>query len=109
MVTRYEKPADLDLARAVAWRSSPIAAIARWRSPVLLVYGDDDRNVQITQTVDLVQRLRAQGVRYEELLIPDEIHDFLRYGTWQKIAKAATEFLVRELGVAGSEHATAPK
>jgi len=53
--------------------------------------------------VDLVQRLQAHGVRYEELLIPDEIHDFLRFATWQKVGRATTEFLERELGSPGGE------
>jgi dipeptidyl aminopeptidase/acylaminoacyl peptidase len=97
-ILRYEKPADLTRALEVAWQSSPVADIASWRSPVLLIHGDDDRNVRVTQTVDLVQRLRAQGVRYEEMLIPDEIHDFLRHATWLKVGRATTEFLERELG-----------
>jgi dipeptidyl-peptidase 4 len=46
----------------VAFRSSPIAEIANWRSPVLLVHGDDDRNVAFSQTVGLVQMLRAHDV-----------------------------------------------
>jgi dipeptidyl aminopeptidase/acylaminoacyl peptidase len=95
---QYQKPADLDLALAVAWKSSPVADIASWRSPVLLIHGDDDRNVPVTQTVDLVQRLRAQGVRFEEILIPDEIHDFLRYSTWRSVGRAVTAFMERELG-----------
>jgi dipeptidyl aminopeptidase/acylaminoacyl peptidase len=94
---RPEKPADFEQALMVMWQSSPVADMATWRSPVLLIHGDDDRNVQISQTVDLVQRLRAQGVRFEEMLIPDEIHDFLRYATWLNVSRATTDFLVREL------------
>ncbi len=97
MKTRPEKAADLDRAIEVMWTSSPVADMATWRSPVLLIHGDDDRNVPITQTVDLVQRLRAQGVRFEEMLIPDEIHDFLRYDSWLKVSRAASDFLIREL------------
>jgi dipeptidyl aminopeptidase/acylaminoacyl peptidase len=96
LATRYEKPADLAPAIEVAWKSSPVADIATWRSPVLLIHGDDDRNVKIGQTVDLVQRLRAQHVRFEEMLIPDEIHDFLRYATWRRVAEASTGFFERE-------------
>jgi dipeptidyl aminopeptidase/acylaminoacyl peptidase len=96
LATRYEKPTDLTQALEVAWKSSPIADIATWRSPVLLIHGDDDRNVKIGQTVDLVQRLRAQNVRFEELLLPDEIHDFLRYATWRRVGEAATSFFERE-------------
>ena len=101
LLLQYEKPPDLQRALEVAWMSSPVAEVSRWRSPVLLIHGDDDRNVGVDQTVDLVQRLQAHGVRYEELLIPDEIHDFLRFATWQKVGRATTAFLERELGSPG--------
>jgi dipeptidyl aminopeptidase/acylaminoacyl peptidase len=97
MALKPEKPADLEQALMVMWQSSPVADMATWRSPVLLIHGDDDRNVQVSQTVDLAQRLRAQGVRFEEMLIPDEIHDFLRHQSWLAVSRATTEFLIREL------------
>jgi hypothetical protein len=31
------------------------------------------------QTTDLVEKLPAQNVAFEELIIPDEIHDLLRW------------------------------
>jgi dipeptidyl aminopeptidase/acylaminoacyl peptidase len=97
MSLRPEKPADLEQAIMVMWQSSPVADMATWKSPVLLIHGDDDRNVQVSQTVDLAQRLRAQGVRFEEMIIPDEIHDFLRYKSWIDVSRAVTDFLIREL------------
>lgn len=93
---RYER-GDRDSARAVAWRSSPVAAIATWKSPVLLIQGDDDRNVQFHQTVDLVRRLDAVGVRYEQLVLPDEIHGFLRYDSWRRADSATVAYLGRVL------------
>ena len=78
---RYDQ-GDLDSARAVSWRSSPVSAIETWKSPVLLIHGDDDRNVRFAQTVDLVQRLDAAHVRHTDLVLPDEIHGFLRYRSW---------------------------
>ena len=56
-------------------------SIASWRSPVLFVHGDDDRNVPFQQTTDLVKKLRAQKV-FAELIIPDKIHDLLRWSDW---------------------------
>jgi len=49
---------------------------------VLFIHGDDDRNVYFTQTVDLVARLRARNVEIEQLIFPDEIHDFLLHKDW---------------------------
>jgi dipeptidyl aminopeptidase/acylaminoacyl peptidase len=95
---RYER-GDLDSARAVAWRSSPVAALASWKSPVLLIQGDDDRNVYFSQTVDLVQRLDAAGVPYEELVIPDEIHGFLRHASWLSADSATAAFFAKMFGM----------
>src|SRR5262249_2079679 len=97
LLNRHEKAPDLKEAIEVAWKSSPVADVATWRSPVLLIHGDDDRNVKVAQTVDLAQRLRAQGAKFEEMVIPDEIHDFLRFATWAKVGKAITGYLEAHL------------
>jgi len=97
---KEEFPADAsdhDAAVKLAFQSSPNAAIATWRSPVLLIQGDDDRNVEFSQTVDLLQRLRAQKVHVEELVFPDEIHGFLMWKSWIRAYGAAEEFFGREL------------
>lgn len=82
----------------LAHASSPVAAVSTWKSPVLFIHGDDDRNVIFSQTVDLVARLRAQGVSIEELIFPDEVHDFLLNRNWLKAYQASGDFLDRELG-----------
>ena len=81
----------------VAFESSPMASVKTWRSPVLLIHGDDDRNVNFDQTVSLVAALRAQGTPFEELIFPDEIHDFLLWEHWVKAYKAADDFFTRKL------------
>jgi dipeptidyl aminopeptidase/acylaminoacyl peptidase len=81
----------------LAYESSPVATVAKWRSPVLFIHGDDDRSVPFNQTTDLVQRLRARGVHLETLIFPDEEHDFLRYATWLRAYAATSEFLERTL------------
>jgi dipeptidyl aminopeptidase/acylaminoacyl peptidase len=42
----YDPVARPDAAR-LAWESSPLASIKTWHSPVLLIQGDDDRNVPL--------------------------------------------------------------
>ena len=88
---------DLKEARELAFKSSPVASIANWRSPVLLIHGDDDRNVPFQQTTDLVEKLRGQKVAFEELIIPDEIHDLLRWNDWVRSYKATADFFDRKL------------
>ena len=94
---RYEK-GDLDKALETAFKASPDADIGSWTSPVLLVQGDDDRNVRFAETIDLARRLQKKGVDFEELVIPDEIHGFLRYDSWVKADTATAEYLTRKLG-----------
>jgi len=84
-------------AQKVARESSPVASISTWRSPVLLIHGDDDRNVAFAQTVDLVRRLREQKATFEQLVFPDEVHDFLLHRHWVEAFQAATSFFDRYL------------
>jgi dipeptidyl aminopeptidase/acylaminoacyl peptidase len=81
----------------VAFESSPMSTVKTWKSPVLLIHGDDDRNVAFNQTVKLVEALRAQGVEVEQLIFPDEIHDFLLTESWEKAYRASADFLNRKL------------
>ena len=97
--TRYEK-GDLEEATAVAWQASPDASVDGWKSPVLLIEGDDDRNVSFQQTVDLARRLEARHVLYEELVLPNEIHGFLRHSSWLTADTATANFFARTFGVA---------
>jgi dipeptidyl aminopeptidase/acylaminoacyl peptidase len=91
------RPPDAEAAVKLAWSSSPDASVQTWKSPVLLIHGDDDRNVPFSQTVDLVQRLRAQKTPFEQIVLPDEIHGFLMWKTWLRVYSATAEFFDRTL------------
>jgi dipeptidyl aminopeptidase/acylaminoacyl peptidase len=88
---------DAKEAEKLAFDSSPDSAVSGWKSPVLLIHGDDDRNVPFGQTVDLAQRLREQHVVLEELIFPDEIHDFLMWKDWVRAYNATADFFDRNL------------
>jgi len=88
--------ADLEKTARVVYESSPVSAVKTWKSPVLLIHADDDRNVEFHQTVDLKQRLLERGVAVEELVIPDDIHDFLLFRTWRTVTTATGEFFERQ-------------
>jgi len=87
---------DPEIARR-NFASSPLNFVKGWRAPVLLVHGDDDRNVSFAETVTLAEALRKQGVTFEQLVIPDEIHGFLRYDSWLRVFHAASDFFDRYL------------
>jgi dipeptidyl aminopeptidase/acylaminoacyl peptidase len=92
----YDPSAHGEAAR-LAFESSPMADVKSWRSPVLLIHGDDDRNVPFSETVDIAEPLRRQGVEVEQLIFPDEIHDFLVHTHWLRAYQTAAEFLERRL------------
>ncbi|MEE8468770.1 MAG: membrane dipeptidase [Planctomycetota bacterium] len=84
-------------AAQLAHDSSPIAFLDTWRSPVLLIHGDDDRNVPFSESVTLAARLRERGVPFEQLVFPDEVHSFLLHENWLTAMQAAADFLDRHL------------
>lgn len=87
---------------ATALAASPVSALSTWRSPVLLIQGDDDHNVAFSESVRLAEGLREHGVDYQELVLPDEIHGFLRHASWVRAYQATADFLDARLG--GSVH-----
>ena len=93
-VHMWGDPADTS---AVTYKSSSAPLVANWRSPVLLVHGDDDRNVSFSQTVGLVQLLRAHDVPFELIVFPDEVHDFLIHERWMLTFNATDDFFDRTL------------
>ncbi len=81
----------------LALDSSPMAFVKTWRSPVLLIQGDDDPEVQFKNTVMLAAALRQQKVEVEELIFPDEVHTFLLHRNWLTAYEAAVRFLSARL------------
>ncbi|MDI9863437.1 prolyl oligopeptidase family serine peptidase [Flectobacillus sp. DC10W] len=76
----------------VAYQSSPMPYINSWKSPVLLIHGDDDRNVPFSETVTIAEALRKNDVYMEQLIFPDEVHSFLLYQNWLNAYKATASF-----------------
>ena len=89
--------AQKDSAAALAHASSPMADIDHWRSPVLLIHGDNDPEVNYAQTPLLADALRARHVPVEELIFPDEVHGFLLHKDWLTAYQAAADFFIRTL------------
>jgi len=79
----------------VGYQSSPSSQIEKWKSPVLLIHGDDDRNVAFAQTTGLVQLLRAHNVYHELIVFPDDVHDSLLHRRWMTAFQATDDFLKR--------------
>jgi dipeptidyl aminopeptidase/acylaminoacyl peptidase len=80
---------------AMSYRSSAISSIDKWKSPVLIVHGDDDRNVDFAQSVGLVQLLRAHNVYHELIIIPDDLHESMFHSRWMDTWNHMGTFLRR--------------
>src|SRR4029077_16844640 len=59
----------------LALAPSPMAWLDTWKSPVLVIHGDDDRNVSFRETVDLVEALRERPVGVGQSILPGDVHD----------------------------------
>jgi len=80
---------------ALSYKSSAISAIDGWKSPVFLLQGDDDRNVDFSQMIGLVQLLRAHNVYYELTVIPDDLHESMIHSRWVTTFGKMGDFLRR--------------
>lgn len=89
----YEVAPDYEEAKKIAWESSPLAYLENWSSPVLFIHGDDDRNVGISHTVDLIRRFEEKKIPYKYLMVPDETHHLMKYSNMILVDKAIVGFL----------------
>lgn len=89
-------PEKLKAFAELAFQSSPEYYIDGWKSPVLFIHGDDDRNVNFTETVRLAELLRKRNVYFEQLIFPDEVHSFLLHRHWVKAYEATFDFIDRQ-------------
>jgi len=92
-----EPAPDAEKAIELAKISSPVSHVHTWKSPVLLIHGDDDANVGFGHSVDLVRRLQQHGVPHETLVIPDETHHWMLYKHQVKVDQATVDFLIKHL------------
>jgi dipeptidyl aminopeptidase/acylaminoacyl peptidase len=97
MPDSYERAPDADLASKIAWESSPVSDVKTWTSPVLIIHADDDRNVQFSQSTDLVQRLHAKGVYVETLVVVDDTHHWMKFSNALKVGEETLAFFRKQL------------
>lgn len=93
----FEKAPDFEKAQRTAWLSSPLAYLDTWKSPVLFIHGDDDRNVQVSQTTDLIRRFEERKMPFEYLMVPDDSHHWMKYTNLVKVNQATVDFLKKHL------------
>lgn len=93
----YEQSPDFELALKTAWESSPLADLDSWESPVLFIHGDDDRNVQVSHTTDIIRRFEDKGKAFDYLMIPDDSHHWMKFSNQLKVGEATVSYLIQHL------------
>lgn len=81
----------------IAYKASPVYYMSGWKSPVLLAHGDDDQNVPFAESENIARLLKRQGVDFEQVIVPDEVHGFLMWQSWMTIYEATVDFFNRKL------------
>jgi dipeptidyl aminopeptidase/acylaminoacyl peptidase/sugar lactone lactonase YvrE len=102
----YDPLVHKDIAKR-AFESSPAASVKNWRSPVLVIHGDQDPDVPFSESIRLVEDLRKNKVDVETLVFPDEAHGFLAHETWLKAMQATADYFERRL-LTGAANAIVP-
>ena len=59
-------------------RYSPMAHVANWKTPTLIIHGEKDYRVPVGEALALFEALRFHGVDAKLLVYPDENHWILR-------------------------------
>jgi dipeptidyl aminopeptidase/acylaminoacyl peptidase len=93
----YEVAPDYEEAKEIAWNSSPIADLDTWTSPVLFIHSDDDRNVNVSQTTNLIRRFDELKKPYESILIPGDTHHWMKWENMIRVSNETANFLQKHL------------
>jgi dipeptidyl aminopeptidase/acylaminoacyl peptidase len=67
----FDRPAEYE-------RFNPAAAVAQWRTPMLVVHGQQDFRVPYTQGLSTFTALQRRGIPSRLLMFPDENHWILK-------------------------------
>jgi dipeptidyl aminopeptidase/acylaminoacyl peptidase len=93
-VTEYGDPVEhADLLRAL----SPLTHLEKVRSPTLLVHGDRDTNVPVSESIRAHIALKSAGVATELLLLPGEGHTIVGADHRVELALTICEWFVHYL------------
>jgi acetyl esterase/lipase len=71
--------------------ASPLTHLSAATKPILIIQSDDDKSVPIQQAVDMVEKLKASGVRHKFVHYTDRGH----MGITDDVVKEARAFIAR--------------
>lgn len=89
--TKYGHPdADRELLRDL----SPIHRISQLRAPLLVVHGQHDTNVPVSESEQVVESARAHGQKADLILFPDEGHEIVKRDNQQVLTRALRDWII---------------
>ena len=88
----------LDADRELMWERSPLRLADQIRVPVLLIYGERDPRIKISEGVQIREALERSGVDFQYVTFPDEGHGFVRPENNFKALQLSERFLAKHLG-----------
>jgi dipeptidyl aminopeptidase/acylaminoacyl peptidase len=109
VATAEEGPFEAALGGSTGWegagphrhdRNSPISYAADIRTPILLLHGEDDTNVPLSQAEFLHRALRHFGVEHEFAVYPGENHSLRDREHQLDVLRRTREWFTRWLGPA---------
>lgn len=83
-------------------RFSPDAHVMKWKTPVLLIHGEKDYRVPITEALIAFEAIRTAGADAELVVFPDENHWILRPRNARAWYEAWLAFVGKHLSAAAS-------
>jgi dipeptidyl aminopeptidase/acylaminoacyl peptidase len=78
-------------------RFSPHRHVARWKTPTLVIHGERDYRVPISEALALFEALQLHGVDSELLVFPDENHWIQRPENARQWYRTVIEFVDRHM------------
>jgi dipeptidyl aminopeptidase/acylaminoacyl peptidase len=96
--TKYGHPdADRELLRDL----SPIHRISELRAPLLVVHGEHDTNVPVSESEQVVESARAHGQKAELILFPDEGHEIVKRDNQRVLTEALRDWVLDAFASSG--------
>jgi len=76
---------------------SPINKLDKIKAPLMVVHGENDPRVPVSEAYQIIENLKKRGIKVEALIFPDEGHGARKRKNRLKIYRTMVEFFDRNL------------